>query len=415
MYFTPSRLTVDHTGNIAFFNKDNDFKGKIYGTHETLSITKKLVEDSVYLSNKNIEYLKSKGKKVKTLYTEEQMHQAFDCMEAIKVNEKVKIDDNLTIMLYNNSHVLGATSISLWIRKPNNSVKHILYTSDMGSKINFKEMHFLKEMNLPTKCNLLISEATYNDPSRQYTRQDVIDERRELKKFIESELKQQRRILIPTFSYGRTQELICMLTEWFGNEPWFEKYPIFVDGVLSNKICDLYSDLLEGEELATWQKAINCKRVKRNRDYKGTLSFLSKFTPSISIVSSGFLTGGRVLTYLDTFLSNSNSTIVFTGYSGGEGSLGANVIDENVKIVKYDKMTAIKRCKVKVCKTFSSHITFKELLDLFVNMNCDKIIVHHTDTKNKDEFIQTAKDYMREKNKSTPIVATSECCNQFVL
>ena len=112
--FKSSTCPVDHIGNLSFFNEDNGFKGKILASHKTIEFGKELIKDSVYISNKNVEYLHSKGKKVKPLYTETQMYQMFNHMESVEVGEKIKLDDNLTVQFHNNSHSCGSTSISLY-------------------------------------------------------------------------------------------------------------------------------------------------------------------------------------------------------------------------------------------------------------------------------------------------------------
>ena len=43
------------------------------------------------------------------------------------------------------------------------------------------------------------------------------------------------------------------------------------------------------------------------------------------------------------------------------------------------------------------------------------MIVHHCDEDNKEKFINDCKEYMRSKNKTTPIVATSKCAYEFIL
>ena len=80
----------DHTANLPYLNDDNGFKGEILGSEATIEIAKDLIKDSVYIHSKNIEHLKSKGKKVKPLYTEVQMNQMFKRMRAISTYEKIK-------------------------------------------------------------------------------------------------------------------------------------------------------------------------------------------------------------------------------------------------------------------------------------------------------------------------------------
>lgn len=162
-YLVLSHAHIDHIGNLPYFNDDNGFKGTILASKETIELSKKLLKDSVYIHQKDIEYLKKNGYKAKPLYTEPQMYKTFNHIEYAAINQKIKLNENLTIEFHKNSHVIGATSISLYIKKSNNSIKHILYSGDMGSFYNKPFIDYIWKSRLPHKCNLFISEATYSD------------------------------------------------------------------------------------------------------------------------------------------------------------------------------------------------------------------------------------------------------------
>lgn len=408
---------VDHTGNLSILNSDNGFKGKILGSKECLEITKDLVKDSVFIHDKNVKYLKSKGLKVKPLYTEPQMYDMFGKMEEIPVGVDIKLDDNLTITLNNNSHVVGSTNVTLTIRKPNNSIKKIVYSSDMGSNINKPFIHYVKEQEIPQKCNLFISEATYCDSSRQMTKKEAIEEREQLKKIIKESLCSGKRVLFATFAFSRSQEIVTMIYEWFKDEEWFKEIPVIMDGVLMNNVSNTYGRILQDEDKELFNSVMNWNNLKKNRSYEGTIALLSERTVGIYITSSGFLEAGKSTLYVPLFLEHSNDVIIMTGYCKAtvEGSIGNQLLDPAKKVVKFDKdKVVLKNATIYEFKTFTSHISHDELLQLYASLNCEKIIVHHSG-KAKEKFINEAKEYLRDRNKTTQIIGTSKCCNQFVL
>lgn len=361
---------------------------------------------------KNVEYLNSLGKKVKPLYTEQQMHQMFNHMEAVNVDEKIVIDDNLTVVLHHNNHVVGATSISLYIKKSNNSVKHILYSSDMGNTVTQDLKPFLKKNELPNKCNLFISEATYNNPDRCFTKKDAIKEREELAKNIKQWLNEDRRILFATFSFARTQEILAFLYQ-FKDEEWFEDVPIVCDGLLMNNINAVYHRVLDEEDADKFREIMSMKNIKINKNYDSTIACLSKRTKGIYLASSGFCTAGRILTYLPQFLGSKKDVVILTGYCGSEDSIGGKILSEQ-KTVTIDKQVVYKKAIIKQLKTWSSHVGYWELLNIFENMRCDKILIHHCDD-GKDNFCEKAKEYLRSKGITTPVVPVNKGANQFVL
>ena len=52
--------------------------------------------------------------------------------------------------------------------------------------------------------------------------------------------------------------------------------------------------------------------------------------------------------------------------------------------------------------------------NIFENMRCDKILIHHCDD-GKDNFCEKAKEYLRSKGITTPVVPVNKGANQFVL
>lgn len=405
---------VDHVGNLSYFNDDNGFKGKILGSKPCIEIAKELIKDSVHIHTKNIEYLNSLGRKSKPLYTEPQMHQVFNHMESIPIDEKIRLNDYVTLVLHHNNHVVGATSISLYIRKPNNRIMHILYSSDMGNSLTQDLKPFLKNNELPRKCNLFITEATYNNKERTFTKKDALEERKWLREYITQCLKEDKRILFATFSFARSQEILEFIYKEFKDEEWFLETPIVVDGLLMSNINRTYMDVLDNEDKEYFTKILTMKNIKVNKGYDGTIACLSKRTSGIYLASSGFCQAGRIMTYLPQFLSSKNDVIILTGYAGGEGSIPWKMLNPNQKTVTIDKQVIGKRAEVKQLKTWSSHIGYYELLDVFKEMKCDRIVVHHSSNE-KEDFCNEAKEYLKSKGITTPIIPTGKGCWQFIL
>ena len=416
-YIALSHPHADHCCNLPHANTKNGFNGAIISSHKTLEISKKLIADSVYIHERNIEQIKNgSGKKVKPLYTEQDMHDMFSKMEAVEVGVKIPLNKNVTIQLHTNNHSVGSVGISLWIRKPNNQIKHILYSGDMGSNHNFKYNYFTDKYNLPNKCNVFISEATYWEKGRSFNEKIADAQRKEFKDYLMSSLKQGKRVLICTFAYNRSQQLMQQLYDWFAQDESFT-YPIVIDGFLTNKINDTFGNILEGEDRERWNKTMNWSKFKFNREYPSTLATLSVRTSGIYICSSGFLTAGRSITYLQTMLGNSNDCVVSIGYCGEEGSKGWQVFDSEQNTVTIgsgkDKKVIFKRAECKKFSSFSSHIQRDELLKIWANMNCEQIIVHHSECD--EEFIKEAREYLKDRNKTTKITRTGKGCCRFVL
>ena len=68
----------------------------------------------------------------------------------------------------------------------------------------------------------------------------------------------------------------------------------------------------------------------------------------IVITSSGFCTNGRILNYLQEYLKDQNSMIIFTGFVGDS----PDYLAYRIKNYKDNKTTNIKICYNKLCNYF---------------------------------------------------------------
>lgn len=391
-YVLISHAHVDHLGNLSYLNKENGFHGKILGSKQTLEIGKELIEDTVNIHIKNIEKLKSLGKKTRPLYNKQQMLEMFDYMKPIETYKKIKLNEQIEIEFVNAGHCVGSTMINIWIKRPNNSIFHIIYSGDMGGSKNRLIHPLALDREKISKCNLLISEATYNNKNKSFTKQDTLKEFEDFKNVIKENLLQGKQILLNVFAFNKVQEFIILLYEWLKDEEWFN-YDIIPDGVLMHKISHVFQKELSKEQKYRFEKALNWDKIKPNKTFDGTMALLSKKEPRIIMASSGFMQQGKIVTYLKQFLGSSNSVIISTGYYGGEGSIGWKILKSPQKTVSIEKQVILKRALTKSYNCFSSHIQYDELLSLFKGIRCDKILIHHSSNEDKLQFVKEAREY----------------------
>ena len=95
----------------------------------------------------------------------------------------------------------------------------------------------------------------------------------------------------------------------------------------------------------------------------------------------------------------------------------ANVIyrTEHDKPVKMFNRTILRKADMAMMKTWSSHKPYNELMEFFNNIKCKKIIIHHCDEENKQNFCKEANEYLREHNKTTQVVGVSKCAYEFIV
>ena len=390
---------VDHCGNLAYLNSNNGFNGRILGTNQTLEVSKELIEDTLNIHIKNIEKLKFLGRKTRPLYTKQDMFDMFEKMEVVPSYKKITLNEWVTIEFVNAGHCLGSSMIHLWIKKPNQSIFHIIMSGDMGSEQN-KLIHPLAEKREQiTKCNLFISEATYNKKSRSFNKCDVQKEFEDFKCTIKENLLQEKQILLPVFSFNKVQEFLILFYEWLKDEEWFNEndFPIICDGVLMHKITNVFKRTLCDDKKDYFNEVCNWNKIKVNKTFDGTMAIMSKKEPMIIMASSGFMQQGRVVAYVKQLLGSKKGVILTTGYIGGEGSIGWKIAESPQKTVSIEKQVILKRALVKSYHCFSSHIQYDELESLYKGLQCEKILIHHSSKEDKLNFVNEMRKNTNKK------------------
>ena len=391
----------DHIGNLPALIS-NGFQGRVITTKENYEISKKLLQDASYIHQRNIEYLRGKGSKVKPLYSDVDTYELFDRMDVYEDNIIHELNEYISIRYVNNSHVVGAKQLELFIKAPSSVVKKILYTSDLGSPMNKEFQPFLRDNHIVTKASVCIFESTYGNSTRSFNKKDAITERKEMISLITEQIKNENRVFIPCFSYGRTQNMMVWLYENFKDKSWFN-VPVIVDSKLANEINVVYTKILKGSDLAYWKEVMAWDKFKFIKDYQSTMSVLGKRIPMVALSSSGMISAGHSLMYARSFISDKRDMIIFCGYCG-EGTIGSKILDGTQKTITIDGVVCRKACKIKRFNTWSSHAQQKDLIDYMKQINCNKIILHHGSKDSKEELRDEVKKQLNDVNKTTKVV-----------
>lgn len=413
-----SHAHADHSCGLPIFGSDK-FNGSIIMDYETSIIAKDLNKDSVYLHDCLVKNLQSKGKRCKHIFSETEMYKAFDKIKVAEKHIKYKLNDYVSYELYESGHCLGS-QIKLYITMPNKQIKTIVYTGDLSSSYNAKYKPYNELMEIIPKANCYIFESTYGaSDGREFNKKIVEKEMKELKIKLTDALKNGKRVFIPCFSFARTEEILTLIWNMFKNEKWFNdlQVPIWVDGKLTNKIIERYSQLMKGEKSELWESVRNWSHVRYNKEYKGTEALISARKSGIYISSSGFIQPKtRSCEYVKSFLGSENAIILFVGYSGGENSVAWNIINSpKGKPINIDGSTLIKSCDVYQFFGFSSHIQGQEIINYFKQINTDKILLHHGSADSKEQLIKNGTKELMKIGITTRISGADRYHSTFTL
>ena len=88
-------------------------------------------------------------------------------------------------------------------------------------------------------------------------------------------------------------------------------------------------------------------------DYEDTIAAIYDDQPKVVIAASGMLTGGRVLSYLERYIVQPETTVVIVGYQA-EGTRGRKLLDGDKEIKIYGKYYPVE-AKIVEIEGLSAH------------------------------------------------------------
>lgn len=404
-YVFVNHVHVDHVGLLPRLVKEG-FNGKIIMSQATATIIKPLLLNCAFILQSEASAISFKYKREYIpIYTEE------DVMNTLKLiviydntHMRYILNDDLSFEWLNNSHCIGARQLRLFIRNENGVINSILYSSDLGA-LNTKN-HYLTDTEIPNEFNKIsIIESTYGEPGR-YNKKTRKFDLEYLECAIDTVTERGGSVIMPCFSFSRAQEILTNLYNMYHDTDF--KYDIIVDSILTCDICDLYSEILSGDNLELWKKVYNWDNVKFIKEKEDSLCIVKDHRPKIVLSSSGFCTNGRILSYLHEYLSDDKSMIIFSGYAGGDNSY----LSYRIKNYKDNKIIKISGDKVEnnadciLLSTFSSHADRKDLIKYGSNINTEKLVLVHGSTVAKNSLKEDLKEAISKEDKSFKVICS---------
>jgi metallo-beta-lactamase family protein len=301
----------------------------------------------------------------------------------------VTIGENLTATFYDAGHILGS-AITLIQAKKNGQSATICYTGDLGrfGKPILRDPTLIFEDG-PVRVDLLIMESTYGNRFHD----PVEDLHGKLRQVIRETVQRGGSLIIPSFAYGRTQELIYMLHELY-NANAVPKIPIYIDSPLATRITRVFGEHAEVFDRETHEAFLEkgenpfaFGQIQYVSTVEESMALMRDETPHIVISASGMCESGRILHHLRHKIHNPKHTILIVGFMA-EHTLGRRILElgtrrkatgsapPEVRILnKYYPL----RARVVQLGGFSAHADRSEMLRFLKESNLDirKIAVVH--------------------------------------
>ena len=365
-YVLISHAHQDHLNALPFLVKEFPHI-KIVSTPQTRAIAELTLHNAISILSRQIK------DESFTIYSHDEVDLLIKTIDYKTYGEEFNIkgfktaaDLEIKAEFFNAGHVLGSSGILI-----TNGDSKIFYTGD----INLSSQSLMKAADLPsTKANTLILECTYGatDSSMLNTWEDEVDQ---LVSSLNKILNNGGSVLIPVFSFGKTQEILAVIY----NQTRIGKLTaadIYTGGI-GNKINRIYD--YNRYAVNTSEDELILHDIPQKNIYEiNSTEELFKY-PSVILASSGMMVENTMsYTLAKRWFSQKDSAIFTVGYMDDEtpGYIVANSKrGEKVKLSESDKEIEVK-CEIKNFK-FSAHSKREELLEIVNRMNPDNVVLVH--------------------------------------
>jgi metallo-beta-lactamase family protein len=373
-----SHAHIDHSGRLPLLTR-HDFAGRIVCTRATAAACEYLLLDSAHIQESDADYLNykivrsalhkmetsmgtKKGSKkdadrlkkflkknrrhpdaetvnqlineyhlegVHPLYTIEDAQQALSFFDGYPYRHPISIGREMTCTLYDAGHILGS-AFSLIRARENGRNFTIGFSGDMGRfdkpiiedpTLSFDEQD--------RELDLLIMESTYGDRLHE----PVVDLKPKLKQVLADTYDRGGTILIPSFAFGRTQELLYVIHELY-NENEVPRFPVYVDSPLATKITRVFAEHPEVYDQETHEAFLQqgknpfqFDQVNFVKSVEESMALNRDKTPHIVVAASGMCEAGRILHHLRHKIHDSKNTILIVGYMA-QHTLGRRILEQ---------------------------------------------------------------------------------------
>ncbi|EMA21079.1 MULTISPECIES: beta-CASP ribonuclease aCPSF1 [Haloarcula] len=260
-------------------------------------------------------------------YDSEMVREAIKHTIPLEYGDVTDIAPDIKLTLHNAGHILGSSVCHFHVGDG-------LYNVAFSGDIHYDDTRlFDGAVNDFPRVETLVLESTYGGRNDYQTDQE--DSERKLKQIVQNAYDRDGKVLIPTFAVGRSQELMLVLEEAMRNGD-IPEMPVHLDGMiweatavhttypeyLRDGLQDRLFDEDENPFLADQFNPIDGGDEERQEIADGD--------SAIILSTSGMLTGGPVMSWLEQLGPDPDSTLTFVDYQA-QGTLGNRIqrgIDE---------------------------------------------------------------------------------------
>lgn len=398
----------DHVGLIPMLFARGNTHAKIIVPKGSSCILREMWLDCAYICARDCESLNRKGNKSYTpLYTQNEVETAMKHIVEIDVGTIVMIDENISIQYTPAGHILRSCQTELFING-NSHTKKIYFSSDLGNTQIEDKKIFVEKFQPISSANISIVESTYGRRYSSTTKKEIESDRQKMKSVIQEFcIDKNRRVLIPTFSLDRMPFILWELYQLFGHDESFQ-IPVLIDSPLANRLLDCYSSILQNESKKYFDEMMAWKNLQRIIAPEDSKTAILDHRAKIICSSSGMLTAGRSVKWVQNILPNENDCILFVGYAGLDTLAGHIKHGIGQKTISINGKPYKNKAKLVDLNSYSSHMQRNDLINYYKSLNCEKIYLVHGDKEAKIELKEDLEKALADCYKSTRVIIVNK-------
>lgn len=376
---------IDHSGRLPLLYQ-RGFRGQIFATNATRDLCGIMLRDSAHIQMFEAEWKNRKGRRAGReemipLYDMEDAEGAIGCFVGCPYDKVLVPADGLRIRFVDAGHLLGSSSIEVWVRE-GEVEKKIVFSGDIGNT----DQPLIRDPQYLREADYVVMESTYGDRSHG----EKPDYVQELGRIIQETFDRGGNLVIPSFAVGRTQELLYFIREikergLIKNHGNFE---VYVDSPLAIEATRIFMehryDDFDEEACALVKKGINPigfpgLRTSVTSDDSKQINFDEK--PKVILSASGMCEAGRIKHHLKHNLWRKECTVLFVGYQA-YGTLGRALLEGASKVRLFGEEIEVK-AQIRRLSGISAHADREGLMawvQAFEKKPEKVFVVHGEDT-----------------------------------
>lgn len=384
-----SHAHIDHCGNLPNLCRQG-FQGNIYCTFATRDLAGIMLEDSAEIQRDDAAFVSKKRAKhglppVEPLYTAVDAEKAVRQFVSLNYERPFPVIDGVSVTFRDAGHILGAAQVVLDIHEGARQYRY-LFSGDIGRGHD----DILRDPQPTDDVDYLQVESTYG--GREHA--PKTDAKAQVGKLVRETLQQNGKVIIPSFSVGRTQQIVYTLHQ-LTLEGLMPQVPIFVDSPLSVNATEVYRLHPEcfNESIYAFlrqkENPFGMQNLTYIREAAQSMKLNELKDPAIIVSASGMAEAGRIRHHLANHIGNPANLVLFIGYCA-EHTLGAQILAGQNPVNIFGEPHPV-RARIASLDSYSGHADKNELRRYVeaLSGNIKKIAVIHGEESQALTFAAT--------------------------